>query len=172
VTLHSVTSERLSIGMAHEADLRADLEGNLPSLGPIAPDWPPLHWDKDVLRWSLVKLADHPTEPLWRPWFIRTRDAQVLIGTCGFKGPADREGQIEVGYGVVASRHRQGIASEAVGMLLQWAWRNTNARVCLAHTLPGDPASSGVLRKNGFSLVGQIVDPNDGPVDRWRKARA
>ena len=169
--LHSATSERLNISMAHESELRADLDGNLPTLGPIATDWPPLYWDNNVVRWSLAKFVEHPNEPLWRPWFIRLRGCGTLIGTCGFKGPPDGDNQIEVGYGVVSSLHRRRIASEAVRILLNWAWQNTAARACIAHTLPGDPASGGVLRRNGFEFVGAVVDPTDGSVDRWRKMR-
>lgn len=172
MTLHSVTSERLSIRMAHEDDLRADLEDRLSTREKISPDWPPLYWDKDVLRWSLAKIAESPRESLWRPWLICLRGSGILIGTCGFKGPPNDDGLIECGYGVVASHHCRGIATEAVSMLLKWAWVNTAARGCIAHTLPGDPASGGVLQMNGFAFVGSVVEPNEGTVDRWLKHRA
>ena len=169
--LQSVTSERLNISMVAETELRADLDGKLPTLGPVAADWPPLHWDSNVVKWSLAKLAEHPSEQLWRPWFIRLRGCGTLIGTCGFKGPPDSDNQIEIGYSVVSSQHRRGIASEAVRMLLSWAWLNTSASACIAYTLHGDPASGGVLRRNGFAFIATFVDPTDGTVDRLRKIR-
>lgn len=169
--LHSVTSDRLNISMAREDDLRADLEDRLNTRENVSPDWPPRYWDKDVVNWSLAKIAESPYEFLWRPWFIRLHGAGTIIGTCGFKGPPDKDHFIECGYGIVSSHYRQGIATEAVSMLLGWAWKNTSARGCIAHTLPGDPASGGVLRKNGFTFVGQVVEPNDGLVDRWLKDR-
>src|SRR6185503_4650545 len=42
-------------------------------------------------------------------------------------------------------------------------------RLVRAHTLPERNASTRVLEKNGFRLLGPIVDPEDGPVFRWER---
>jgi RimJ/RimL family protein N-acetyltransferase len=42
-----------------------------------------------------------------------------------------------------------------------------DVRTVIAHTLPEENASARVLRKSGFEWVGDVVDPEDGPVWRW-----
>jgi len=54
-------------------------------------------------------------------------------------------------------------------MLMQLARDFSGIEKFCAHTLVGDPASSGVLRKNGFVMVGTVVDPVDGEVARFER---
>ncbi|MEZ6234002.1 MAG: GNAT family protein [Phycisphaerales bacterium] len=154
----------------------------------VPPDWPPLHWEAGPVDWLLARLADEPGEPFWRAWFMlwkpgnerddradepgRTGPEPTLVGTVGFKGPPGRpgsetDGVVEIGYSVVNSFHRRGIASEAVAAMLEWAGADARVRTFRAHTLADDPASAGVLLKNGFQLVATIDDPDDGRVDRY-----
>jgi len=39
--------------------------------------------------------------------------------------------------------------------------------VC-ARTLPQASASTKILEKNGFTLIGTVIDPDDGEVWEWR----
>jgi hypothetical protein len=48
----------------------------------------------------------------------------VVVGTCGYKGPPDADGAVEIAY----------------------------------------------VEKLGFAHLGQVVDPEDGPVWRWERA--
>lgn len=137
---------------------------------PVATDWPPRHWEQPVVEWLSEKILADPREPFWRPWFIALQGGPV-VGTCGCKGPPDDAGAIEIGYSVVDSHWRQGIASEAVAALIRWILRDARVRVIRAHTLVGDPASSGVLRRNGFFHTATIDDPADGRVDRFELPR-
>ncbi|MFZ4574508.1 MAG: GNAT family N-acetyltransferase [Phycisphaerales bacterium] len=136
----------------------------------VATDWPPMHWDEGPVGWLLNKLRECPDEPFWRAWLIAVRSGPV-IGTVGAKGPPDNDGCLEVGYSVVASHWRRGIATEAVGGLLGWAASDPRVLKFSAHTLTGDPASSGVLRKLGFELVATIEDPTDGRIDRFEREK-
>lgn len=137
----------------------------------VAPDWPPLHWDAAPVNWIIGALDEHPAEPFWRSWFIALIDGP-LVGTAGFKGPHDSDGFVEIGYSVVTSHWRRGIASEACERLLAWAASDARTRGFRAHTLTGDPASAGVLRKLGFQLSGTLEDPMDGRIDRFEKRLA
>jgi [ribosomal protein S5]-alanine N-acetyltransferase len=149
----------------------------------VAADWPPMHWDAGPIEWITAKMLHQPTEPLWSPWLIvqkansaepepsaHTRAQGLVIGTLGFKGPPDESGFIEVGYSIVTSQWRRGFASEAVAALLKCARLDPRVRGFRAHTLANDPASGGVLRKNGFTLTASIHDPDDGHIDRFERA--
>jgi RimJ/RimL family protein N-acetyltransferase len=41
-------------------------------------------------------------------------------------------------------------------------------KAVLAHTLPQENPSTGVLRRNGFVRDGEAEDPDEGTVWRWR----
>ena len=86
-----------------------------------------------------------------------------------FKGPPDGEGMVEIAYGVVPAYEGRGFATEAAAALTEYAFDSGDVRLVRAHTLPERNASTRVLEKNGFALVGEVVDPEDGPVWRWER---
>jgi len=159
--------------MATAEALRADLDSPLAlsrELGfPVAPDWPPRHWDEGPIKWLLDKIEKYPDEVFWRAWFIQFGRDGPLVGSAGCKGPPDEHGVIEIGYGVVESHWRRGIASHAAEMLISWIAETGRATRIRAHTLAGDPASAGVLLKNGFVHIARMEDPVDGAVDRFER---
>lgn len=167
----SCTSDGLTMSTARLVELRAELESSAAlaaQLGwPIAPDWPPTFWQPEVIRATIAKIEEFPDEPFWRPWYVRCRGG-VYCATAGFKGPPV-DGMLELGYSVVPSHHRRGIATEIVQLLISWASRQFQVSRFCAHTLAGDPASSGVLRKNGFVSAGTVIDPEDGAIERFER---
>ena len=104
------------------------------------------------------------------PWrygfFVLERGSGTAIGTAGFKGPPDAE-VVEIAYGIVPAFEGKGYATEAAGALVEFALASGKVRVVRAHTLPERNVSGRVLEKCGFGLVGEVVDPEDGPVWRW-----
>lgn len=170
-----VRTPRLAIRRATRDLLLADLESPaaLAAHAPVAPDWPPNHWDAGPIRWLLGKLeAFGDAEPFWWSWYIALAESGMIVGTVGFKGPPDNEGVVEIGYGVVTSHWRRGLATEACAAMLAWAAADPRVKGFRAHTLAGDPASAGVLLKNGFQFTRRLTDPDDGEVDRYdRPAR-
>jgi len=71
------------------------------------------------------------------------------MGSVGYKGPP-RDGIAEIGYSVVPSWQRQGLATEACRALIELAWRR-DVEVVVPHTLAGLEPSIAVLRKLGFA---------------------
>jgi len=137
----------------------------------IAADWPPRFFDAAAVEWMLSRRCPGH-DPAWECWFVRHvgPSGRMLIGTAGFKGPPDDGGTVEIGYSIVDSYQRRGLATLAAGMLVRWAWSTGRVGRILAHTLADDPASGGVLRKNGFRHVGRLTDPADGEVDRYEQS--
>lgn len=168
--MRSLTSPRLELFIPDADALAASAasgEALSSQLGrPVATDWPPKEWDAGAVHWLIEKSNQHPHEPFWRAWFIALRDGPI-IGTCGCKGPPEDDGAVEIGYGIATSHWRQGFASEAIHEFLSWVFADPRVRLIRAHTRTGDPASGGVLRRNGFAFVMSIDDPSDGRVDRY-----
>ncbi len=109
------------------------------------------------------------------PWSwgygVIERSTGLVIGSAGFKGPPANDGSVEIGYGVVPARERQGFATEATAGLVEFAWSHPAVTTVRAHTLPDGGASMRVLAKCGFIRVGEVQDPHDGTVVRWELRR-
>lgn len=88
-------------------------------------------------------------------------------GICGFKHAPDSCGLVEIAYFTFPALEGRGIASAMVAALLRIA--DGAATGVIAHTLPERNASCAVLTRNGFTLEGEVMDPEDGAVWRWRR---
>jgi len=121
----------------------------------VPDDWPPPLSEDTQGFWEEALEAD-PELVGWATWYwLLAGDAAPpeLVGYGGFTGrPA--EGACEVGYSVVESHHRRGIATEAVRALVDWAFAHDEVALVRAHTMPELAPSIGVLDKLAFELVG------------------
>ena len=128
--------------------LQAALDIEVPS------EWPPEHLDSPALEWMKRLLNKLPSETPWRMYLIvLDTHPQILIGTCGFKGPPDTNGEVEIGYGVLPAFQRNGYATEASRALAHAAFSQGASHVA-AETYPDLVASLGVMRKCGMVHCG------------------
>ncbi len=98
---------------------------------------------------------------------IRLLEGEKSVGSIAFKGPPDGERVVELGYGIDPDHQGQGIATEAVSGLTNFAFESGEVSRVRAHTLPGNAASARVLTKCGFERLGMVEEPDDGLVERW-----
>jgi len=114
-------------------------------------DWP--HADTiDALR----GLAEHAELSGEGSFLVVRRDAAV-VGDCGWFGPPDEQGQVEIGYGLAASARRQGLGTAAVQQLLAWVGQQPAVRTVTAEVLVGNEPSLRLLARLGF-VVGRQED--------------
>jgi ribosomal-protein-alanine N-acetyltransferase len=69
---------------------------------------------------------------------------------------------VEIGYSIVPEVHRRGIATEAIKLLIGYAFTNPDVRRVKAETLPRLIPSIGVLEKCGFRQTVEGFDPEEG----------
>ena len=93
----------------------------------------------------------------------------MLVGAGGYKGRPSPEGTVEIGYSIVPEYQRRGLATEAAAALVARAFCDTRVNRVIAETLPKLAPSIGVLRKNGFRLIGEGSEPE---VIRFELTRA
>ncbi len=79
---------------------------------------------------------------------------------------ADRS--LHIGYGVAPTRRGCGVATRAVADLAAWAAADDRVHALTAETSVDNPASQAVLAHNGFQVVGERVDDEDGLLLCWR----
>jgi [ribosomal protein S5]-alanine N-acetyltransferase len=145
----------------------ATLAEALGTAPPVA--WPPEHNGQPYRDWQRALFARFPHEPGFAGWYI-IGDGE-LVGTCGFKGPPDPSGTVEIGYSVIEPRRRRGYASGAVRLLLQYAFADSRIGRVVAETLPDLVASQGVLIQCGFASAGTRIDADDGEVLSFERKR-
>jgi RimJ/RimL family protein N-acetyltransferase len=99
-------------------------------------------------------------------WLILDRDE--VVGLCGYTHPPDEAREVDIGYGIAASRRRRGYATGAVGLMVRQAWADPAIDTVAAMTVLDNVASHGVLKRNGFARLMTRDDPDEGPVIIWR----
>jgi RimJ/RimL family protein N-acetyltransferase len=121
----------------------------------VSPDW-------------LAALRASDTADPWRHGFAMVhRHTGCTVGKCAFKGPP-ADGVVEIAYAVEPEHQGNGYGTEAAAALTAFAFAQ-NVPTVRAHTLPEPNASTRVLTKCGFRHLGEVIDPEDGPVWRWEK---
>jgi ribosomal-protein-alanine N-acetyltransferase len=131
-------------------------------LGASVPEtWPP-DSIRDVSGYLYGLYEEHPEWESWLTWYaIRIdSDYSVLCGSIGFKGPPDKRGIVEIGYSVLPEFQGQGLATEMVAGIIQWAKHRPGVRRIEAETNIDNRASIRVLKKNSFIRVGAGLEPN------------
>jgi len=107
--------------------------------------------------------------PPWGGYLALDPDSRMVLGSCGFKGPPDAEDAVEIAYFTLPGGEGKGIGTAMARALVAIASRQPQVRSILAHTLPEPNASGRILLRTGFRRMGEVVDPEDGPVWRWER---
>ena len=122
---------------------------------------------------SVAWLAQYEASGASDPWVhgfrLVHRSSGNIVGFCSFKGPP-ADGVVEIAYGIAPDEQGKGYATEAAQALVAFARSFPEVKVIRAHTLADGAASKRVLEKCGFQCVGEVVDPEDGPVLRFENA--
>jgi len=106
----------------------------------------------------------------WRLGFaVVDPEVRVVVGSAGFKGPADADGVVEIAYGIAPAFQGRGYATEVARALIDFVREQSSARTIRAHTRPEPNASTKVLGRCGFEFRGEVMDPEDGRVWRWER---
>lgn len=132
-------------------------------MGSPAPGgWPEF---PEAIGFTINRLITHPQESEWWMHFFFVNG--LLVGSGGFVG-RPRHGQAEIGYEIApGSRHRH-YGTGAAYALTAKAFASGEVRSVIAHTLPVDNPSTKVLETVGFLNEGEVKDPGQGTVWRWR----
>ncbi len=110
------------------------------------------------------------TDPEHRIWFVPWKitlaeNPKTTIGTLGFKGP-QKNGGVEIGYGMNSGFVGQGYMTEAVAAVVQWALAQRGVHSVFAETEADNGSSQRILKKLGFVPCGSGAE---GP--RFQKTK-
>jgi RimJ/RimL family protein N-acetyltransferase len=126
--------------------------------------------DPEVMRyWSSPPLRDHEAarellrdiHELFRArtlfrWGIARRPDGLVIGTCTLLHLDAAHGRAEVGYALGRSAWGHGLATEALGTLIRFAFDGLGLQRLEADTDPRNERSIRVLERHGFRREGYL----------------
>lgn len=127
---------------------------------PVPAGWPEF---PEAFEFTIDKLRSSPAEAEW--WMHLFFDDGRLVGSGGFVGPPD-DGVVEIGYEIAPEFRGRGYATAAARAMVGTAFA-TDVHTVIAHTMPEENPSTGVLRKLGFRHTGEVTDPDEGTVWKW-----
>lgn len=111
----------------------------------------------DVMEYFAQRLEADPNLVGWWGWYLVRHEPgqeRVLIGSAGFNGYPDQDGNLLIGYTILSFYEGQGYATEAVGGLLKWAFQHPQVMDVAAETFPDHKASIRVMEKNNMVFLG------------------
>jgi RimJ/RimL family protein N-acetyltransferase len=149
----------------HLTALRTDRDAFAELLGSAVPDgWPEF---PEAIDFTIGQLTEHPHQSDWWMHFFLADGGAVLVGSGGFVGPP-REGVVEIGYEIAPGYRNRGMATAAARAMIDKAVSSSGSlKAVIAHTRAHENPSTSVLRRLGFRHVGELDDPEDGPIWRW-----
>jgi ribosomal-protein-alanine N-acetyltransferase len=124
---------------------------------------------REVANGTVAFLTRLGSETRWGSFLAVDSDSQLVVGTCAYKGPPDADGAVEIAYFTFPPYEGRGYATAMASLLTLRAGETPPARTVRAHTLRERNASVAILQKLGFTHLGEVMDPEDGPVWRWER---
>lgn len=106
------------------------------------------------------------------PWvgYVAVLDGSS-VGTCAFKAPPEH-GRVEIAYFTFPEFEGRGVATQMTQELINLALKTDREITIAAQTLPEIGASTKILEKHGFQLLGLVGHEQDGDVWEWSLKRS
>lgn len=103
---------------------------------------------------------------------MKESPGEIFCGIAEFYGFRDPVHKISIGYRLLEEYWGRGIASQAVSLMVDYLYGQTEIEIITASTMIENQASASVLRKNDFVLVNSDVGEDWGypepiMVDKW-----
>ncbi len=119
---------------------------------------------KESLQMTIDYYKKIGFNPPWIGYYAKLNNE--LVGSAGFKGNP-KDGKIEIAYGTFPKYEGQGIGAEICRQLVNLVLKTGQEIKITARTLPEENASTSILKKNRFELLGKVWDEEDGNVWEW-----
>lgn len=134
----------------------------------LAENW---HAFPESIPFAKKMLEKDPAALKWGMRVILDKSENKVIGTGGFKGAADENGMVEIGYAIAPEYQNRGLATEAARGMIDYSFSHDFVKIVDAHTLAEENASGKVLQKCGMTKIGEKFDKEDGHIWHWRILR-
>ena len=83
-------------------------------------------------------------------WLIITKTDRIAVGSADFKDIPDKNGEVEIGYGLGEKHTEKGYMTEAVRAMCKWAFESALVKSIVAETETDNEPSKRLLTRCGF----------------------
>ena len=103
--------------------------------------------------------------PPWIGYYVK--EGNLFVGAAAFKGrPVNNK--VEIAYGTFEPYQNKGYGAMICKLLVELSLETDPSIEITARTLPEKNYSTRILERNGFELLGNVFDIDDGDVWEWR----
>jgi RimJ/RimL family protein N-acetyltransferase len=88
-------------------------------------------------------------------WLVIEKESNLIIGSAGYIGRPDNEGNVETGFGIIPGRRRKGFCYESVKALLKWGLSHNDVNGIIARCDKSNIASRKTILKLGFKYLAE-----------------
>lgn len=118
-----------------------------------------------IVRGQLEITKNDSVNYAWHSFWLIVRDSDnVCVGSADFKDVPDKNGEVEIGYGLGEGFCGNGYMTEAASAMCGWALEQPGVSAVIAETETNNIKSQNVLLRCGFSEYSR------GETVMWRKA--
>jgi [ribosomal protein S5]-alanine N-acetyltransferase len=126
-------------------------------MGVVVPQgWPDDPEAVAGLSWHLRAIERDPHEQWWRIRLIVLRLNRTVIGSINLKGMPDRDGSVEIGWGISEDYRGRGIVTRAAAAVMQWAFAQPGVKRVIATIPRNNPRSERVAERLGMKQTGEL----------------
>jgi len=118
----------------------------------------PVYTTEEEVKELLDKWISSYKRPDYYRWAIIEKETSICMGQIAIFLVDNKNHFCEIEYGLGSEFHRRGYASEAVKVILEFAFNKVNFHKVQVCHKEGNAASQGVIRKNHFVYEGKLRD--------------
>ena len=123
-------------------------------IGVQVPEGWPAEELKEVAPYFINLLSQSPDMAGRLCWFIVEKEQDIVVGSIGFKAKPDKNGTVEIGFGIDPAFRQKGYATEAVKRFTDWALSQNDIEKVIAECALDNKPSVKVLEKAGMQKTG------------------
>ncbi len=105
-----------------------------------------------------IALTDEKNYAWHTFWQFILKEENVIIGSACFKGLPDKDGNVEIGYGINEIYEHKGYTTEAVVALCEWVHEQDAKFNVIAETEKDNIQSHSILKKCGMEIYKETED--------------
>jgi ribosomal-protein-alanine N-acetyltransferase len=91
-------------------------------------------------------------------WLIIEKKNNLIIGSAGYIGKPDNEGNIEIGFGIISSKRTEDFCYESVKALIKWGLDHDEVNGIIAQCDKSNIASRKTIQKLEFEYLNEKDD--------------
>ncbi|MFD3157081.1 GNAT family N-acetyltransferase [Haloimpatiens sp. FM7330] len=105
----------------------------------------------EIVKGQLEITEKDKSNYLWHSfWFLIRKKDRIVVGSADFKDVPNKNGEVEIGYGLGKEFEHNGYMTEAVKAMCNWAMKQEKVSHVIAETDLDGFASQRILQRCGF----------------------